>query len=100
VSLKKVLILIPARFASSRFPGKPLALISGKSMIQRVFENCKQAHFDGFHFETFVVTDDSRVSEHVQTFSPNVVRVDDDVISGSLRIQLAFERFFKPKHMT
>lgn len=94
MSKKKVLILIPARFASTRFPGKPLAKIAGQSMIQRVFKNCQQANLDGFTFETFVVTDDSRVSDHVKTFSSNVVRVDDEVISGSLRIQLAYERFF------
>jgi 3-deoxy-manno-octulosonate cytidylyltransferase (CMP-KDO synthetase) len=39
----KILGIIPARFASTRFPGKPLALIAGKSLIQRVVEQCQQA---------------------------------------------------------
>lgn len=98
MSKKRVLILIPARFASTRFPGKPLALISGISMIQRVLTNCSHAHALNFEFESFVVTDDQRVEDHVKTFSPNVVRVDDDVISGTLRIELAYKRFFENKN--
>lgn len=94
----KILILIPARFASTRFPGKPLAKILGVSMIQRVLENCSQAHALGFEFESFVVTDDQKIEDHVKTFSTNCVRVDDEVISGTLRIQLAYERFFKDKN--
>ena len=98
VSKKRVLILIPARFASSRFPGKPLAFISGVSMIERVFRNCAHAHALNFEFSAFVVTDDQRVYDHVKTFSPNVVRVDDDVLSGTLRIELAYKRFFQDKN--
>lgn len=94
MSKKRVLILIPARYASTRFPGKPLAKILGISMIQRVHQNCSQAQAPDFEFSSYVVTDDQKVEEHVKTFSSNVVRVDDDVISGTLRIQLAYERFF------
>lgn len=97
MSKKRVLILIPARFASTRFPGKPLADILGVSMIQRVLTNCSQAHALDFEFTAFVVTDDQKVEDHVKTFSPNVVRVDDDVISGTLRIELAYTRFFKDR---
>jgi 3-deoxy-manno-octulosonate cytidylyltransferase (CMP-KDO synthetase) len=98
VSKRRILILIPARFASTRFPGKPLVEISGKSMIRRVLENCSRAKLDEFDFESFVVTDDQRIEDHVKSFSPNVVRVDDEVISGTLRIELAYERFFKNKN--
>jgi 3-deoxy-manno-octulosonate cytidylyltransferase (CMP-KDO synthetase) len=94
VSKYRILILIPARFASTRFPGKPLTKINGISMIQRVFENCNMSSHKNLNFDTYVVTDDVNVEQHVKTFSPNVVRVDDDVISGTLRIQLAYERFF------
>lgn len=97
MSKKSVLILIPARFASTRFPGKPLAMIAGKSMIARVLENCQKANHPEIHFESFVVTDDDKVESHIKSFSPNVVRVDDDVISGTLRIELAYARFFKNK---
>lgn len=98
MSKKRVLILIPARFASTRFPGKPLATIDGVSMIQRVLTNCSHAHALNFEFDSFVVTDDQKVEDHIKTFSPNVVRVDDDVISGTLRIELAYNRFFKNKN--
>lgn len=95
MSKKRVLILIPARFASTRFPGKPLAPILGISMIQRVSSNCASADSGNYEFSTFVVTDDQRVEDHVKSFSPQVVRVDDEVISGTLRIELAYARFFK-----
>ncbi len=95
MSKKRVLILIPARFASTRFPGKPLTPILGLSMIQRVFQNCMSANHPEFEFVSFVVTDNAKIEEHVKSFSSNVVRVDDDVVSGTLRIQLAYERFFK-----
>ena len=98
VSKRRILILIPARFASTRFPGKPLVHISGKSMIRRVLENCTCALHAEMDFESFVVTDDQSIEDHVRTFSPNVVRVDDEVISGTLRIELAYERFFKNKN--
>ena len=86
--MARVVILIPARFASSRFPGKPLAKISGKSMIERVFANCKDSGFP-----TYVVTDHDGIEKHVKEFGGEVIRVDDDVPSGSERIALAYERF-------
>ena len=94
MSKKRILILIPARYASTRFPGKPLALINGLSMIQRVHTNCSHAHSVNLEFEAYVVTDDQKVEDHVKTFSANVVRVNEDVISGTLRIELAYQRYF------
>lgn len=88
----KTVVLIPARYNSSRFPGKPLALIAGVSMIERVYKNCKLSGF-----ECAVVTDDDRIEEHVKNFGGKVLRVDDDVPSGSERIALAFERYYKNK---
>lgn len=99
MEVRRALVLIPARYASSRFPGKPLAEINGKSMIQRVYENCHSAQ--GFapsnftlELEVAVVTDDDRIENHVKNFG-NVVRVDDDVTSGTLRIELAYKRHFQ-----
>lgn len=88
--LTKTVVLIPARYNSSRFPGKPLTLIAGKSMIERVYYNCKLSGF-----ECAVVTDDDRIEEHVKGFGGKVVRVDDNVPSGSERIALAYQRFYK-----
>lgn len=87
----RALVLIPARYASTRFPGKPLVPLLGKPMIQRVWENV--AHF----FDAAVVTDDDRIEEAVKAFGGQVVRVDDDVESGTLRIGLAYERHFADK---
>ncbi len=93
----RVLVLIPARYASSRFPGKPLAKISKKSMIQRVYENCLGIKNQLKNSVVSVVTDDSRIEDHIKSFGGEVVRVDDDVASGSERIALALERFYSDR---
>lgn len=56
--MNKTAILIPARYASTRFPGKPLALLNGVPMVRRVFERCRDSGLD-----TYVLTDDSRIAE-------------------------------------
>ena len=66
----KFIGIIPARYESSRFPGKPLHLICGKSMIQRVYEQCKLA---GVLDEIVIATDDERIVQHVKGFGGNVV---------------------------
>ena len=91
----RVLVLIPARYASTRFPGKPLALISKKSMIQRVYENCSLIKTELKQSVICVVTDDQRIEDHVKSFNGDVVRIDDDVPSGSERIALALERYYE-----
>ena len=91
----RVLILIPARYESVRFPGKPLSEILGKSLIQRVFENVSvNPQKTSYDWQAWVVTDDQRIEDHVKQFGGNVCRVDDQVESGSERIQLAMTRFF------
>ena len=61
----KIIGLIPARYASTRFPGKPLALIAGKTLIQHVVERCqKSKSLD----EVIVATDDTRIWEVAQDF--------------------------------
>lgn len=86
--MSEAVILIPARFSSSRFPGKPLALISGISMIERVYKNCLESGFP-----VFVVTDHDEIEKHAISFGGKVIRINDDVPSGSERIALAYERF-------
>lgn len=107
--IKNILILIPARYSSSRFPGKPLAMLGEQSMIQKVYENCllglnialdeinsgeSDSQFKA-QGKVVVVTDDSRIEEHLKDLKREVVRVDDDVQSGTERIALAHERYFK-----
>lgn len=90
--MASIVVLIPARFASSRFPGKPLTMIKGQSMVERVYNNCKSSGF-----ECAVVTDNQEIAEAVKKFGGSVIRVDDDVPSGSERIALAYERFFQDR---
>ena len=61
----RILGIIPSRYASTRFPGKPLSDLAGKSMIQRVFEQCKQATRLS---DVIVATDDARIYDHVFSF--------------------------------
>jgi 3-deoxy-manno-octulosonate cytidylyltransferase (CMP-KDO synthetase) len=61
----KIIGIIPARYASTRFPGKPLALIAGKPLVQHVVEQCEQA---GSLSEVIVATDDTRIWEVAQNF--------------------------------
>lgn len=90
--MSNALILIPARYGSSRFPGKPLAKILDKPMIQHVIENCKASGHD-----CAVVTDDERIENVLNNLELPCVRVDDEVSTGSERIALAYERFFSNK---
>ena len=77
-----ILGIIPARFAASRFPGKPLHLIAGKSLIQRVIERCQQAKSLR---EVIVATDDERIAEVARKFC-RVELTRADHPSGSDRI--------------
>lgn len=74
--------IIPARFASTRFPGKPLVIIDGKTMIQRVFEQVSSAETID---HVIVATDDSRIFEHVRAFGGKVMMTGSDHLSGTDR---------------
>jgi 3-deoxy-manno-octulosonate cytidylyltransferase (CMP-KDO synthetase) len=78
----KVLGIIPARYASTRFPGKPLALIAGKPLIRHVVERCQQAKSLA---EVIVATDDTRIWEVAQNFCRAEMTAPDHP-SGSDRI--------------
>jgi 3-deoxy-manno-octulosonate cytidylyltransferase (CMP-KDO synthetase) len=74
--------IIPARYASSRFPGKPLAQIRGKSMLQRVYEQTlKSALLE----EVIVATDDERIAVHAKSFGAPVVMTHPEHPSGTDR---------------
>jgi len=78
----KVLGVIPARYRSTRFPGKPLALIAGKPMIQWVYERAKRAKLLD---EVVVATDDSRIQKAVRNFGGKVVMTSSKHPSGTDR---------------
>ena len=84
----KITGIIPARFASTRFPGKPLHLIAGKPLIQHVVERCQQAKSLA---EVIVATDDTRIWEVVQNFC-RVEMTRPEHPSGSDRIAEVAER--------
>ena len=74
--------IIPARYASSRFPGKPLIDIDGKTMLQRVYEQASRSKL----LDTVVVaTDDQRIFEHAQSFGARVVMTGENHPSGTDR---------------
>lgn len=77
--------IIPARYASSRFPGKPLAMIGDKPMIQRVYEQAKKVLAD-----VYVATDDSRIYDAVKSFGGKAVMTSDKHRSGTDRCYEAY----------
>jgi 3-deoxy-manno-octulosonate cytidylyltransferase (CMP-KDO synthetase) len=84
---KKFIAIIPSRYGSTRFPGKPLADIGGKPMIQRVYEQVIQAVED-----VWVATDDDRIAAAVRSFGGNVVMTSADHRSGTDRCAEAVEK--------
>lgn len=79
----KVIGMIPARFASSRMPGKPLAPILGKSMVQRVYEQTSRAQSID---DVWVATDDKRIAQAVENFGGQAVMTSADCASGTDRL--------------
>ena len=81
--MAKVAIIIPARYASSRFPGKPLALIHGHPMIEYVYKKAKKVC--GVN-EVLVATDDERIAVAVRSFGGKVVLTSPACASGTDRV--------------
>ncbi len=78
----KIIGIIPARYASTRFPGKPLVDIQGKSMIQRVYEQCGKAVKLS---SVLIATDDQRIFDHVQSFGGKAWMTSPEHQSGTDR---------------
>lgn len=89
----KVLAIIPARYGSTRFPGKPLIDISGKTLIQRVYEQCLKA--TKIH-KVLVATDDNRIFDHVRSFGGNVIMTSTDHPTGTDRCVEAYNKLQEP----
>ena len=79
--------IIPARYASSRFPGKPLAILGGKMVIERVYMQVKEALKD-----VYVATDDERIYKAVKSFHGNVIMTNNKHKSGTDRICEAIDK--------
>ncbi|MBQ8128305.1 MAG: 3-deoxy-manno-octulosonate cytidylyltransferase [Prevotella sp.] len=83
----KFIGIIPARYASTRFPGKPLAMLGGRTVIQRVYEQVS-----GALGEAYVATDDERILRAVRQFGGRAVMTRADHRSGTDRIEEAAEQ--------
>jgi 3-deoxy-manno-octulosonate cytidylyltransferase (CMP-KDO synthetase) len=77
-----ILGIIPARFGSTRFPGKPLVNINGISMIQRVYEQCTKSSRLS---RVIIATDDERIAQHVKSFNGEVMMTSPYHLSGTDR---------------
>ncbi len=85
---KKILGIIPARYSSTRFPGKPLADINGKPMIQHVYERARKAKsLSGL----LIATDDKRILDSVVNFMGEAVMTDEKLPNGTARCEQAAE---------
>jgi len=79
----KSVIVIPARYSSTRFPGKPLLQLHGKTMIQRVYEQCLKA----VEAEAiYVATEDSRILDHCNKLGIQCILTSDDCLTGTDRV--------------
>lgn len=83
----KFTVIIPARYASTRFPGKPLAMLGGKPVIQRVYEQASK-----LQSPVYVATDDERIYQCVCDFGGQAVMTRNDHKSGTDRIEEAVEK--------
>lgn len=83
----KFTAVIPARYASTRFPGKPLAILGGKTVIQRVYEQAASVLS-----EVYVATDDERILSAMEAFGGRAVMTRADHKSGTDRIEEAVEK--------
>ncbi|MGE3770838.1 MAG: 3-deoxy-manno-octulosonate cytidylyltransferase [Bdellovibrionales bacterium] len=82
----KAVVVIPARYQSSRFPGKPLVSLNGKTLIQRVVESA--AKVQGVA-GVYVATDDDRIKSHVESFGGNVLMTPESCQNGTERVAAA-----------
>ncbi len=85
----KFIAIIPARYASTRFPGKPLAMLGGKTVIQRVYEQAISVLP-----EAYVATDDERIFQTVSDFGGRAIMTRSDHKSGTDRIEEAVEKLY------
>ncbi|MGM0569059.1 MAG: 3-deoxy-manno-octulosonate cytidylyltransferase, partial [Elusimicrobiota bacterium] len=87
----KAVVIIPARLASSRLKRKPLALIEGKSLIRRVYENALNI---GGADKVAVAAESEEVKDELESFGGEVVMTPSELTSGSERVFYAFEKFY------
>src|SRR5215469_6067704 len=80
---RRILGVIPARYASSRFPGKALATLAGKTMLQHVWERVQMSRY---LTDAVIATDDQRIFDEARRFHASVRMTRDDHVSGTDRV--------------
>jgi 3-deoxy-manno-octulosonate cytidylyltransferase (CMP-KDO synthetase) len=89
----KTLVVIPARYESKRFPGKPLALVAGKSILERAYRIARAAQgVSG----VVVATDDARIADHCKSFGAQAIMTDATLPTGSDRAAAVLEQVAHP----
>lgn len=90
--IMKILCVIPSRIASTRLPRKPLALIQGKPMIQRVYEAAVRCHDI---YKVVVATDSTEIANVIHQVGGETVMTDANLATGSDRVAVAAERYLE-----
>ena len=90
--MSEFIVVIPARYASERLPGKPLRRIAGKVMLQHVYERGKESNAR----EVFIATDDQKIFELAESFGASVCMTDSHHCSGTERIAQVSEQMNWP----
>lgn len=88
----KTVIIIPARYGSTRFPGKPLAMIAGKTMLARVLDVAKTAAAGDADVQILVATEDQRILDHARALGADAVLTPDNCQTGTDRAFAALEQ--------
>lgn len=89
----KIAIVIPARFASKRLPGKPMVKVAGISLLERVWRIAKAVNgVSG----VYVATDDERVADHARSFGAEAIMTPSDVATGTDRVRAALHKMESP----
>jgi 3-deoxy-manno-octulosonate cytidylyltransferase (CMP-KDO synthetase) len=91
-----IVAIIPARFGSIRFPGKPLIEIQGKSLLQRTYENTKRCKDLN---QIIIATDDQRIFQHVHDFGGQVVMTPEECATGTDRLAFVLNNDTKLKNV-
>lgn len=88
ITKSKAVIIIPARYESTRFPGKPLAVINGLTMIERVWKIAKSCKYAD---DVFIATDSDIIADHVKPFGAKVIMTSESCRTGTDRVAQATE---------
>ena len=88
----KTLIVLPARYASTRLPGKPLAMIAGRSLLERVIKIAQKTAEGNPDIQSVVATDDERIGAHAQSLGAKWVMTSPDCPTGTDRVCEAMKK--------